>query len=310
MSFVYVRELAAFESPCALLTGAACGAESFAAPAAQNAASSATPIAALCAHRFILDPRCNNRRLAPTRSQLLFRLALPESHLLAHASSRRVAPAQSPHTNCRSDRDRSAYDSRQRPPPPASSARDSRPPDSAAHPAAPANRIQIPFRAFGSARPIPTGPDKPTKTPPPRYRASPAARSPESSARTDSKSGNPPAQTSARRLSQPRPSADRQPSHRDRPRFLRQRRCGRVQTHEYGQTHATQIEKERQQSGFETQPEWSRAHDPCAPAPLRHKNGTARHCACLTQLEEPAAIVKAEPQPYFTPSLLCPTSIM
>src|SRR5580704_14943924 len=311
MSFVYVRELAAFESPCVLLTGVACGAESFAAPAAQNAASSATPIAALCAHRFILDPRCNNRPRGPTHAPLLFRSAPPESHLPARASSQRAALDQSPHTNCRSDRDRSAYDSHQRPPPQASSARDSRPPDSAAHPAAPAGQNQTLARASESARPIPTGPGKPAKTPPaPRYRASPAVRSPESWAHTDSKSGNPPAQKTAPQLCPQKPSVDRQPSHRDRPRFLRQRRCGRVQTHEYAQTHATRIEKERQQSGFETQPEWSRAHDPCAPAPLRHKNGTARHCACLTQLEEPAAIVKAEPQPYFTPSLLCPTSIM
>src|SRR5580704_16368645 len=104
MSFVYVREFAAFELPCALLTGAACGAESFAALAAQNAASSATPIAALCAHRFILDPRCNNRPRGPTHAPLLFRSEPRESHLPVRAWSQRAALAQSPHINCRSDR--------------------------------------------------------------------------------------------------------------------------------------------------------------------------------------------------------------
>src|SRR5579859_4109444 len=150
------------------------------------------------------------------RSQLLSHPAPHESHLPIRASSPQAAPAQNPRTNYRCVRDTSASGSHRTPPLPASSARGSPPPDFAAHPAALASRIRIPSRASESFPPIPTGPDTPAKTPPaPRSRASPVVRSPESSAHTDSKSDNPPAQKSAPRFFPPKPSADQQQCPRD-----------------------------------------------------------------------------------------------
>src|SRR5579863_861771 len=261
-------------------------AESFAALVTQIVASSATPIAALCGPRFISDPRCNSRRSAPTRSRRLSGSVLHQLHLPVHASSPQAAPVQNPHTNCRFARDRPASGSRRTPPLPASSAHGSQPPNCAVHPAGLASRIRIPSRASESAAPFPTGPGTPAKTPPaPRSQASPAVRSPESSAHTDSKSDNPPAQKSAPQFSQQKPSADQQPCHRDRLPFFRRCRCGSVQTHQCALSHPHRIEKERKQSGVEPLPEWSKAHDPCAPAPLRLINATARPSCCLTQLK-------------------------